>query len=259
MKRILFMNLWLAVIILASAFLGASSIKGDCDADISGETCLSVSPVSSYGATAQNQAPIDAVLSGRISHTTYTRGQTGKVTFNRFPATVEEFEQVREKIGGEPHGAVALQIMAFEMYRRDRTLGETCIRLNSTLNNVNPATSRLRELFGNDAGYARPYQMAAFLKGATPQNGYKPTKPYIIEVKVSDVRTYQNSNDYQTQVLCLNVLTNGKLSGSEIVEVLNTLKQDEPSEGKYFIVFNAPGLYSQVQAVSFANPFQGLE
>ena len=181
------------------------------------------------------------------------------MTFNRFPATVEEFEQVREKIGGEPHGAVALQIMAYEMYRRDRAIGEVCIRLNNTVNNVNSATSRLRELFGNDAGYARPYQMAAYLSGATPQNGYKPNQPYTIEVKVSDVRPYQNSNDYQTQVLCLTVLTQGKSNGSDIVEVLNTLKPGEPSEGKYFIVFNSPSLYSQVQAISFANPFQGLE
>ena len=111
----------------------------------------------------------------------------------------------------------------------------------------------------NDAGYARPYQMADFLKGTTPQNGYKPVKSYTIEVKVSDGRTYQNSNDYQTQAHSLTVLTKGKSNGSEIADVLNTLKPDEPSEGKYFIVFNSPGLYSQVQAVSFANPFQGLE
>ena len=240
MKRLFVDSFWIAVAIIAGV-MTSSTIKDKDEA------------------TTQTQAPLDVVISGEISHTKYTKGQTGNVTFNRFPATVEEFKAVREKIGGEPHGAVALQIMAFEMYRRDRDTGLECIKLNNTRNNVTSVTRRLQELFGRDAGYARPYQMAAFLKGATPQNGYNPTKPYTIEVKVSEGRAYQNSNDYQTQVLSLTVLTKGKSSGSELVDVLNTLKPDEPSEGKYFIVFNSPGLYSQVQAVSFANPFKGLE
>ena len=203
--------------------------------------------------------PLEVTITGKISHTTYLKVQSGKVSFNRFPATVEEFMQVREKIGSEPHGAVALQIMAYELYRRDRSVGAECIELNNIKTNVSSATRRLNELFGNDAGYARPYQMAAFLKGATHLNGYKPSKPYTIEVKVSRVHTYQYSEIYQAQVLYLEVLTKGKDRGYETVEVVKTYKPDEPSEGKHFIVFNSPGLYSQVRAVSFTTPFQGLE
>ncbi len=202
---------------------------------------------------------LEVNITGKISHTTYTVGQTGTVTFNRFPATEEEFRQVREKIGGEPHGAVALQLMAYEMYRRNRTVGEACIRLNNVTVNVTPATNRLRELFGKDAYYARPYQIAAFLKGATPANGYNPTKPYTVEVRVAPAVAYEYSNDYQNTMLYLEVFTQGKDRGSEQVAVLKTLKPGEPGEGKYFIVFNSPGLYSQVREVSFANPFNGLD
>ena len=210
-------------------------------------------------ASMQNLEPIEVSISGTINHTTFTKGESGTVTFNRFPATLEEFMQVREQIGGEPHGAVALQVMAYEMYRRDRAIGTECIKLNNTLNNVNSAISRLKELFGNDANYARPYQMAAFLKGAAPENGYKPAKPYTIEVKVSDVHPYQKSNDYQTEVLYLKIFTQGKDRGYEMVEVLKTLKPDETSKGQYFIVFNCSSLYSQVKAVSFATPFAELD
>jgi hypothetical protein len=204
-------------------------------------------------------APLEVSISGKISHTTYLSIQSGKVTFNRFPATVEEFVQTREKIGGEPHGAVALQIMAYEMYRRDRSIGEECIRLNSTTSSVGMSLRRFGELYSSDVNYQRPYQMAAFLKGATDKNGYSPTKPYTVEVRVSKGVKYQYSNDFQTTVLYLEVLTKGKDKGAEQVSVLKTLRPGEPSEGKYFIIFSCPGLYSSVKGVSFANPFQGLD
>jgi hypothetical protein len=206
-----------------------------------------------------NNTPIEVVISGAISHTDYTPGQTGTITFNRFPATVAEFKAVREKIGEEPHGAVALQIMAYEMFRRNKTIGEECIRLNSTTINVMTPLNRLKELFGTDANYARPYQMAAFLKGATPENGYNPTKPYTIEVRVHAGNTYQYSNIYQTDALYLEVLTKGKDKGAEQVTVLKTLKSGEPSNGKYFIVEACSGLYASVKEKSFSVPFNGLD
>jgi uncharacterized protein YjdB len=203
---------------------------------------------------------LEVKITGAISHTTFTKGQSGTVEFNRFPATVDEWKQVREKIGGEPHGAVALQLMAYEMYRRNKTVGRECITLNNTTNNVNSAVSRLNELFGSDANYARPYQIAAFLKGATPENGYNPTKPYTVEMKVNDGRTYENFTDYQATAIYLEALTKGVDHGSQTVLVLKTKKPGEQGEsGKFFIVNNCPGLYAQVKAASFENPFKGLE
>lgn len=55
------------------------------------------------------------------------------------------------------------------------------------------------------------------------------------------------------------------LSGS-IVEVqglvrrgVKTAKKDEVSKDPYFVVFNCPDLYTQVEEVSFKTPFEGLK
>jgi D-methionine transport system substrate-binding protein len=211
------------------------------------------------GGNSASRTPIEVSIAGTIDHTTHTPGQSGSVTFSRFPASVDEFKAVREEIGGEPHGAVALQLMAYEMYRRDRRVGLECIKLNNTTNNITSATDRLNQLFGNDATYARPYQIAAFLKGATWENGYNPSKPYTVEVKVNDGRPYDNSSDYQAPVLYLEVLTKGKDHGSETLYVLKTAKPGQPGEGKYFIVNNCPGVYAQVKEKSFSVEFNGLD
>jgi hypothetical protein len=206
----------------------------------------------------QPAAPINVEISGTISHDTHTPGQSGVVAFDRFPATVAEFKEVREKIGGEPHGAIALQIMAFEMYRRDKKIGEECIRLNSVNNTVVSSMGRLNELFGQDTYYARPYQLAAFLKGATPENGYTPTKPYTVEVRVS-TNSYQESSIFQTKVLYFEILTKGRKSGVIGVSVLKTFKPDEASQGKYFIIFSSADLYFQAEPISFTSTFNGLD
>jgi hypothetical protein len=202
---------------------------------------------------------LEVRITGTISHTTHTKGQSGTVEFNRFPASVAEFKKVRDQIGSEPHGAVALELMAYEMYRRNKSIGTECIKLVNTTTNVNTPTSRLNELFGNDVNYARPYQIASFLKGATPANGYNPTKPYTVEVRVNDARPYQETSIFQSTVLYLDVLSTGTDSGSRTVEVLTTAKPGEPGENKYYIVMNDPGLYSQCKEVSFTNPWNGLD
>ena len=208
-------------------------------------------------------APLDVQISGSINHTTYTAGESGYVTFNRFPASVEEFKMVREQIGTEPHGAIALQVMAYEMYRRDKKIGEVCIRLNNTISNISLPISRLKELFGGDNSYNRPYQMAAFLKGANPENGYNPTKPYTVEVTVDPGLKYVKTNDFQSTILHLRIKSEGRLlsskQGFDQVAVLKTKKRDEPSQGTYFIVQSCGGLYFQMAPISFDAEFKGLE
>ena len=194
--------------------------------------------------------PIEVKISGTISHDNFKQNQTGTVSFNRFPASVDEFVAVQKQIGGEPHGAVALELMAMEMYRRNVDMGTECIKLCNTPLNVNSQTRRLRELFGNDANYNRPYQVAAFLKGATSENKYTPTEPYTVEVKVNNGRPYQKITDYQSVELYLEVLTRGKAHGSETVYVVKPNPcRDYPNGSSYFLVNNCPGLYSQVQEI----------
>ena len=202
--------------------------------------------------------PFVVTISGTISHTDHTPGQSGTVTFSRFPFSVAEFKQAREQIGGEPHGAAALQIMASEMWRRNNQRGKECIDLNNTNTNVSSSVvNRLTDVYR--ASTQRPYQMAAYLKGASPENGYNPTKPYTVELRVAAGRPYNHSTDYQATVIPLEVISYGHDSGSVPVSVLKTNRPGEASEGKYFIVFECSSLYLQCKAVSFSAPFNGLD
>lgn len=205
-------------------------------------------------------AALEVKITGTISHTTYTKGQSGTVEFNRFPASVDEFKAVREKIGGEPHGAVALELMAMEMYRRDRNIGLECIKLTNTSTNANVVVDRLKELFGGDVNYNRPYQTAAYLKGAEPGNGYNPTKPYTVEVFVDPAKPYQKFDHYQSTVLSLRIKSKGRSHGSDGVSVLKTKRPGEPGEkGKFFIISSNTGMISQVAPISFEHEFNGLD
>ena len=204
--------------------------------------------------------PIEVTMTGEIDHEKHTPGQSGSVSFNRFPASVAEFKEVRERIGKEPQGAVALEIMAMEMYRRNRSVGTECLKWCNTFTNTGACLDRLKEIFGTDINYARPYQMAAFLEGATPQNGYKPNEPYTVTSDVRENRPYQDSGIYQTKVLAFWIHCGGGKPGSKKgIEVLKTLKKDEVSKDPYFIVFNCPDLYFQVEPISFSAPFEGLK
>ncbi|WP_046200539.1 DUF6935 domain-containing protein [Porphyromonas gulae] len=218
------------------------------------------SPAVSLDRSSQETPPLNVSLKGAIDHEHYTAGQTASVTFSRFPKSVEEFRQVREKLAVEPHGAVALQVMAYEMYRRDREIGLACINLNNTLTNSGEKSSAIRQLklIFSDDNSSRPYQMATYLSGATHTNGYNPQEPYVVEVTVDAGRGYTESNDYQTTVLHLKVLTSGKNSPDPIA-VLKTHKPDETSEGKYFIVSESGSLYSRVREKSFQAEFNGLK
>ena len=194
---------------------------------------------------------LEVTISATIDHTTHTPGQIATVTFNRFPYSIDEFKAVQQQIGREPHGAVALELMAAEMYRRNAEIGIECIKLCNIPTNINLQINRWKELFGKDVNYNRPYQIGAYLKGATPENKYTPDEPYTIEVRVRNNRTYENSTDYQCKVLFLEVLTKGKeTNGCDWVDVVKPQAcKSYPNGSNYFVVFNCPGLYSQVKEI----------
>lgn len=242
-----------AFIIAVACLVTACNFSKNGNASNGGQAAVSLSQP-------PQEIPLEVFLHGTIDHEHYTAGQTASVVFSRFPKSIEEFRQIREKLALEPHGAVALQIMAYEMYRRNREIGLACINLNNTLTNSGEKSSAIRQLkllFADDNS-ARPYQMAAYLSGATHTNGYNPQYPYIVEVIVDEGRQYTESNDYQTTVLHLKVLTEGK-SSPDPIAVLKTHKPDETSNGKYFIVSESGSLYSRVREKSFQTEFNGLE
>ena len=223
---------------------------------------LALPPIQVFAGSTSGQGhpPIEVKMSGKIDHNRCIPGQKASVTFDRFPATMREFEQVRKQIGTEPHGAVALQVMAYEMFRRDKELGLRCIALNNASNHSGKDSSPVRQLTSifRDDNSGRPYQMASFLKGATPENGYNPTKPYTIEVFSDRGRGYEESSAYQTTVVRMYIVTSGRDDKQVPISVVKTFKPDENSDGTYFIVTGGP-LYSRCKEKSFRHQFMGLD
>ena len=148
-------------------------------------------------------------IEGRINHDTWDKSQSSRVIFTGIPATLEEFKQVRQTLGKEPQGAVALQVMAFEMFRRNRTVGEQALRLNNTATNYNSTIERLKEMMGKDKYYARPYLAAALLDGANPSNAYTPKSPYCVKIRVNPANKYQESQFLGGTVIYLQIDSEG--------------------------------------------------
>ena len=131
-------------------------------------------------------------MMGTLNAETYNAQAMGMVTFTNIPSDYAEFETVYTQfLGKTPHGAAAMMPMAMEMYRQDRDTGLQCLKLLCYPTNVNSVTSILNTKYGpsqfapsNDP-YLQPYLPAAVLKGATPDNGYTPQRPYTVEMKAS--------------------------------------------------------------------------
>lgn len=181
------------------------------------------------------------------------------VSFPRFPADIDEFQQVREVLKQTPQGAVALQLMAMELYSRSASEGEKAFAMCNISSNIKSITSRCHDLFQQtiDQRSIRPYQVAAFLQGATPENGYNPSEPYTVCMKVS-VNGATYSNDFQAKVLHWVIYTSASDSGSRLgPDVIFTHKPGEPNDG--WVVFNSPALVSRAREISFSAKFDGLK
>ena len=182
----------------------------------------------------------------------YKAGTKMSVTIESIPQSVEEFQALQEKLGKDPKGAVALEVVAIEMYRQlGKEIGTECIKLCNTDLNVGSVTSRIKELFRENDSYARPYQMAAFMKGASPENGYNPDKPYVIEMFPDRTTKPQRNSDGTTE-LFFQIISHGHDVGSQRVYVV------KPNGSEYYLVDNCPGLYSQVKKIAYGQEFNGL-
>lgn len=194
---------------------------------------------------------ITATMTGEINHSQFKPGQKAACAISAIPTSEEAFAELYGQLATEPHGAVMSVLVAMEMYRANAAVGMECLKLIGTSANVRFTTDRLRELFASSGSYARPYQVASYFAGASPANGYNPAKPYTLSVEVNNGRPYQDSYDFQSQMLYLNV----KSSGKDSADVVYVIK---PAGESLFKVNNYPGLYSQCRAIAVGQTFNGL-
>ena len=178
-----------------------------------------------------------------------------KVTFEKFPTTLEEFQAFQAEYGITPEGAVAVQLVAMEMYRHDKAVGKQCLALCNTDINLSSVTSRLNELYRDNDSYARPYLVAAMLQGAKPSSGYNPSKPYTIRLRKDPTKSDERSQMLRGYVIHLQLYSDGYDTPWRSVDVVQ--QQGE----KYYRVSNCPAILTQCKEIDFdaTDTWHGLE
>ncbi|MBQ3710225.1 MAG: hypothetical protein II887_05940 [Bacteroidales bacterium] len=181
-----------------------------------------------------------------LSLSIHATAQTTECSINSIPTTLAEFQALQSELGTTPEGCIMLQLVAMEMYRRDRAVGQECLKLNNTTTNLTYVTNRLKEIFRENDSYARPYLVSSFFKGAKPSNGYNPQKPYTIQVR----RNPAHPEDERSQMLkgyvkYMQVYSDGYDTPWRGVEVV--LQKGDT----YYRVSNCPSIYTQCKEVDF--------
>ena len=172
MKRILSIALCAAVALLAVS----------CIEDI-------FDPTDPYGEKDNTPAILDGntLTYGDHNYTIKVKDTEGTVTFTHFPSNVREFKALQTQLLGKTKpGVLALELMAMEMYRRNRTAGEAALELCNVSANTKAVMRELQLKFPavrgdeeSDSNH-QPYLIASFLKGSTMQNKYQPDYPYVL-------------------------------------------------------------------------------
>ena len=181
--------------------------------------------------------PIDPKVIGGFDPKTYDRNATAKVQFNRFPVSVKEFKEVREKIGKAPEGVVALELMAFEMYHRNPAIGMECVKLVTDQSYHRDITDGLKRIYGKYQDLARPYQVATFLEGSERSNGYNPSHPYVVSMKASG-NPYSRYEKYNTVLIEISVYTSGSRINGVPTREVTVYKR---SSQEYYMVHGCGG------------------
>ena len=175
---------------IAAALLAASCMEDIFD------------PTDPYGEKDNTPAILDGntLTYGEHNYTLKLTETEGTITFTHFPANVREFKAVQNQLLGKSKpGVLALELMAMEMYRRNRTAGEAALELCNVSANTKAIIRELQQKFPTVRGdqedndsYHQPYLIASFLKGSTMQNKYQPDYPYVLTF-------YENTSPYVKQ------------------------------------------------------------
>lgn len=178
-----------------------------------------------------------------------TTSDFNEVTFSNIPSDYTEFEKVyKEYLGKHINGTAAMMVMAMEMYGRDKSVGERCIRLINTPNNVSSVMNILKDRYGNytSDGYSQRYIAAALIDGAVRTNGYAPTEPYTIKCQGSPNGIKQMTMPKYGTVYYMYVIGGGWDTHQRQCEIV--MFEDDEATGLYKMN-NCPSFYTQCQQI----------
>lgn len=178
---------------------------------------------------------------------------SNKVTINSIPKTYAEFETLYNELSTSLEGTVALELVAMEMYRTNKGVGTRCLKLINTDTNFSTMMRRLPEIFAEGDSYARPYLVASYMDGASPDNGYNPDKPYVIRVKRNTAQPTKYYELLEGTVYPMLVYCNGADTPWRSISLI---KLDGESN---YLVQESAGITVQCKPIKRTQTFNGLD
>ncbi len=106
-----------------------------------------------------------------------------QTVIQRIPTSLGEFEALAAQLRQTPEGVCALFLCAVKLFDQDQNAGTQAMNI---LRGPRPMTPYDAQ-FLRDRLRGKSYLPLAYFAGATPQNGYQPRAPYVLEV-LSDPR-----------------------------------------------------------------------
>lgn len=122
------------------------------------------------------------------------------ITIAHIPTSLEEFTDLAATLGRTPQGICALLLCAVKLFDKDKDEGVHAMDLLRGPRPITPYDTQ----FLRDRLRGKSYLPLAYFAGATPENGYTPLVPYMLEV-LEDPRP----QDVETGYLRLYLRTTG--------------------------------------------------
>jgi hypothetical protein len=112
------------------------------------------------------------------------------VQIEKLPQSVDEFVALRDRVARTPQGGAAMMIVALLLYAQERDLGAPCLAAAIDPGRLEAGAGgyqgmRLHRLDHSRVEMqldAQPYLPRSYIRGATPDNGYRlPAPPYTLD------------------------------------------------------------------------------
>lgn len=146
-------------------------------------------------------------------------GSSETFTFNALPGSVSELQALPESTLDSPYKTVALALLVLCNFEANETATHEMLDF---LKGPEPL-SNMEKQFLKDRLSGKQYKTFSFFEGATPENGYTPSKPYKITVS-SNPYSFENEN------WAVMYVTSGGADSPRPVKL-----RKKPSTGQWFI------------------------
>ncbi len=142
------------------------------------------------------------------------------VTLQSLPTNLEELKALPQASLKNPEDTVALTVAALCVYPKDK---DASIEMLNYLRGPRPISPMENQFIRDRFMDGRDYIPFSYFKGATPENGYTPDVPYVIEV--SDSASQMADTGYKKFDL--------KSGGADSMR--NVTLRLKPSTGEWFL------------------------